>query len=500
VVGNPYRSCCHLLRNPTVMTKPKEDLLEAILKEPENAETILSRLPVKEVVSLALTSEKAFHSIISPLVKKACVSGESEQDSLPSASRYSPDNALWTGSPSNTEYLITCLPNSKISPEACLIKIIHDVLDNAKPSSVDLDPPLGRILDTIGLTIVPYLKQSNLDLLDQMTHIINFDHLINHPNLPTVNIVGNILWHCLWKHVATKERGYVLSHVLKCFAPRRVGTWHQSEDSRIQKMASLLKIWFKPGIDSEKTGRNDFNSQNDLREWRELANQSALDFSSKFIDSFFGPLAEALSTLQSIPASEDFQPRILFKLFERIVGIGPCGTCSGRTNPSWESDNVDALLYLTTSQFKKWYVGERLEGARVSSEPVDDLLELAELTANFMVMNAKFDRRVDEDWGVVKVILVAHPLLAAGDQQNLTNSFIEHFWTRLTESVEQEIENSGNSRPRLMKTVSELGFLMMMSGYPAAATPRAGSSGKRRNQGRTAVSVSHSPNFEKMED
>ena len=72
------------------MTKPKEDLLEAILKDPGNAETILSRLPVKEVVSLALTSEEAFHSIISPLVKKACVSGESEQDSLPSASRYSP--------------------------------------------------------------------------------------------------------------------------------------------------------------------------------------------------------------------------------------------------------------------------------------------------------------------------------------------------------------------------------------------------------------------------
>ena len=66
----------------------------------------------------------------------------------------------------------------------------------------------------------------------------------------------------------------------------QVGTWHQSEDSRIQKMASLLKIWFKPGIDSEKTGRNDFNSQNDLREWRELANQSALDFSSKFIDRY----------------------------------------------------------------------------------------------------------------------------------------------------------------------------------------------------------------------
>ena len=68
--------------------------------------------------------------------------------------------------------------------------------------------------------------------------------------------------------------------------------------------------------------------------------------------SFFGPLAQALSTLQSIPASEEgsFQPRILFKLCERIVGIGPCGTCSGRTNPSWESDNVEALLYLTTSQ------------------------------------------------------------------------------------------------------------------------------------------------------
>ena len=68
--------------------------------------------------------------------------------------------------------------------------------------------------------------------------------------------------------------------------------------------------------------------------------------------SFFGPLAQALSTLQSIPSSEEgsIQPRILFKLFERIVGIGPCGTCSGRTNPSWESDNVDALLYLTTSQ------------------------------------------------------------------------------------------------------------------------------------------------------
>ena len=74
------------------MTKPKEDLLEAILKDPGNAETILSRLPAKEVVGLALTSEEAFHSIISPLVKKACrrVSGESEQDSLPSASRYSP--------------------------------------------------------------------------------------------------------------------------------------------------------------------------------------------------------------------------------------------------------------------------------------------------------------------------------------------------------------------------------------------------------------------------
>ena len=106
----------------------------------------------------------------------------------------------------------------------------------------------------------------------------------------------------------------------------------------------------------------------------------------------------------------------------------------------------------TAAQFKKWYVGERLEGARVSSEPVDDLLELAELTANFMVMNAKFDRRVDEDWSVVKVILVAHPLLAAGDQQNLTNCFIEPFWTRLTESLEIE----GNSRPRLMKTVSGL--------------------------------------------
>ena len=74
------------------MAKPKEDLLEAILKDPGNAETILIRLPAKEVVSLALTSEEAFHSIISPLVKKAClsVSGESEQDSLPSASRYSP--------------------------------------------------------------------------------------------------------------------------------------------------------------------------------------------------------------------------------------------------------------------------------------------------------------------------------------------------------------------------------------------------------------------------
>ena len=74
------------------MAKPKEDLLEAILKDPGNAETILSRHPAKEVVSLALTSEEAFHSIISPLVKKAClsVSGESEQDSLPSASRYSP--------------------------------------------------------------------------------------------------------------------------------------------------------------------------------------------------------------------------------------------------------------------------------------------------------------------------------------------------------------------------------------------------------------------------
>ena len=115
---------------------------------------------------------------------------------------------------------------------------------------------------------------------------------------------------------------------------------------------------------------------------------------------------------------------------------------------------IDQTLY-TAAQFKKWYVGERLEGARVSSEPVDDLLELAELTANFMVMNAKFDRRVDEDWGVVKVIL-AHPLLAAGDQQNLTNCFIEHFWSRLTESVEAEIENSGNSRPRLMKTVAGL--------------------------------------------
>jgi len=491
------------------MAKPREDLLEAILKDPGNAETILIRLPAKEVVSLALTSEEAFHSIISPLVKKAClcVSGESEQDSLPSASRYSPDDGLWTGSLSNVEHLITCLPNSKISPEACLIKIIQEVLDNAKPSSVNLDPPLSRILDTVGLTIAPYLKQSNLDLLDQMTHIISFDHLINHSNLPTVNIVGNFLWRCLWKNVTTKERGYVLSHVLKGFGRLRrsreqAGAWFQNEDSRIQRMASLLKIWFKPGIDNEKTGRNDFNSQNDLREWRELANQSALDFSSKFIDSFFGPLAQALSTLQSIPSSEEgsIQPRILFKLFERIVGIGPCGTCSGRTNPSWESDNVDALLYLTTSQFKKWYVGERLEGARVSSEPVDDLLELAELTANFMVMDAKFDRRVDEDWGVVKVIL-AHPLLAAGDQQNLTNCFIEHFWSRLTESVEAEIENSGNSRPRLMKTVAELGFLMMMSGYPAAATPRAGSSGKRRNQGRTAVAVSNSPNFaETMED
>ena len=74
------------------MTKPKEELLEAILKDPGNAETILSRHPAKEVVSLALTSEEAFHSITSPLVKKACrhVSGESEQDSLPSASHCSP--------------------------------------------------------------------------------------------------------------------------------------------------------------------------------------------------------------------------------------------------------------------------------------------------------------------------------------------------------------------------------------------------------------------------
>ena len=66
----------------------------------------------------------------------------------------------------------------------------------------------------------------------------------------------------------------------------QTGTWFQSENSRIQRMASLLKIWFKPGIDSERPGRNDFNSQNDLREWRELANQSALDFSSKFIDRY----------------------------------------------------------------------------------------------------------------------------------------------------------------------------------------------------------------------
>ena len=70
-----------------------------------------------------------------------------------------PDDGLWTGSLSNVEHLITCLSNSKISPEACLIKIIQEVLDNAKPSSVDLDPPLSRILDTVGLTIAPYLKQ-----------------------------------------------------------------------------------------------------------------------------------------------------------------------------------------------------------------------------------------------------------------------------------------------------------------------------------------------------
>ena len=116
--------------------------------------------------------------------------------------------------------------------------------------------------------------------------------------------------------------------------------------------------------------------------------------------------------------------------------------------PTQNRMELSDQTFYTATQFKKWYVGERLEGARVNSEPVDDLLELAELTANFMVLNAKFDRRVDEDWGVVKVIL-ADPLLA---EKPKLDTYIEHFWSRLTESLEIE----GNSRPRLMKTVAGL--------------------------------------------
>ena len=97
----------------------------------------------------------------------------------------------------------------------------------------------------IELVTRPAYLKSNLDLLDQMTHIISFDHPINHANLPTVNIVGNFLWRCLWKNVATKERGYVLSHVLKGFGRLRRSreqVWPQN-----QFFFSLLivkKQWF----------------------------------------------------------------------------------------------------------------------------------------------------------------------------------------------------------------------------------------------------------------